>query len=101
MEMQRLLRAAVQFNASDLHIQVGSPPTVRVDGAMTAMNLPAVSAEEIRELVGQVADKSQLERIENERSCDFSYSMPETARFRDQCLLRAGTALPCRPGPSP
>ena len=40
MEIQRLLRAAVQFKASDLHIQVGSPPTVRVDGTMTAMNQP-------------------------------------------------------------
>jgi len=38
MEMQRLLKAAVQFNASDLHLQVGSPPTVRVDGTMVAVN---------------------------------------------------------------
>jgi len=43
MDMQRLLRAAIQFNASDLHIQVGSQPMVRVDGVMLAMDLPAVS----------------------------------------------------------
>ena len=90
MEMQRLLKAAVQFNASDLHIQVGSPPMVRVDGVMTAMNLPAVSAEEIRELAGQVADKTQLERIDNERSSDFSYSLPDTARFRINVFYEQG-----------
>jgi twitching motility protein PilT len=90
MDMQRLLKAAVQFNASDLHIQVGSPPMVRVDGTMTAMNLPAVSAEEIRELVGQVAEKPQLERIESERSCDFSYFIPEVARFRINVFYEQG-----------
>ena len=82
MEMQRLLKAAVQFNASDLHVQVGSPPTVRVDGTMVAFNAPPVTAEEVRELVHQVADESQLLRLEADRSCDFSYAIPDVARFR-------------------
>ena len=82
MEMQRLLKATVQFNASDLHVQVGSPPTVRVDGTMVAFNAPPVTAEEVRELVHQVADESQLLRLEADRSCDFSYAIPDVARFR-------------------
>ncbi len=90
MEMQRLLKAAVQFNASDLHIQVGSQPMVRVDGVMLAMDLPAVSSEEIQQLVTQVAEKPQLERIEIERSGDFSYFMPETARFRINIFYQQG-----------
>jgi twitching motility protein PilT len=90
MEIQRLLRAAVQFKASDLHIQVGSPPTVRVDGTMTAINQPVVSREEIQQLVAQVADKSQLERIEVERSGDFSYLIPEVARFRINIFFEQG-----------
>jgi twitching motility protein PilT len=44
MDMQKLLRATVQFKASDLHVQVGSPPTVRVDGTMVAINAPPVTA---------------------------------------------------------
>ncbi|MGD0516543.1 MAG: PilT/PilU family type 4a pilus ATPase [Thermoguttaceae bacterium] len=90
MDMQRLLRAAVQFNASDLHIQVGSQPMVRVDGVMLAMDLPAVSPEEIQQLVAQVAEKPQMERIENERSCDFSYFIPEVARFRINIFYEQG-----------
>jgi twitching motility protein PilT len=90
MDIQRLLRAAVQFGASDLHLQVGSPPTVRVDGAMTAMNLPAVSPEEISQLVSQVAEKPQMERIDAERSGDFSYVMPEVARFRINIFYEQG-----------
>lgn len=82
MDMQRLLRASVQFGASDLHVQVGSAPMVRLDGTMTAMDMPAVSSEEVRQLVSQVADQRQMERIDAERSGDFSYFMPEVARFR-------------------
>jgi twitching motility protein PilT len=90
MDIQRLLRGAVQFGASDLHIQVGSPPIVRVHGTMTAMNLPAVSPEEIRQLVAQVAEKPELERIEAERSGDFSYLIPEVARFRINVFYEQG-----------
>ncbi|MFM8707816.1 MAG: type IV pilus twitching motility protein PilT, partial [Planctomycetia bacterium] len=82
MEMQRLLKATVQFNASDLHVQVGSPPTVRVDGTMVAINAPPVTPEQVRELVAQVADEGQRRRVESECSCDFSFFMPEVARFR-------------------
>ncbi|MFM8703948.1 MAG: type IV pilus twitching motility protein PilT [Planctomycetia bacterium] len=82
MEMQRLLNATVQFNAIDLHVQVGSPPTVRVDGTMVAINAPPVTPEQVRELVAQVADEGQRRRVESECSCDGSFFMPEVARFR-------------------
>jgi twitching motility protein PilT len=82
MEMQRLLKAAVQFNASDLHVQVGSPPTVRVDGTMIAINAPPLTAENLHELVAQVANESQLHRLEIDRSCDFSHAIPDVGRFR-------------------
>jgi len=82
MDMHRLLKAAIQFNASDLHVQVGSPPTVRVDGTMIAINAPPVTAEDLRTLVGQVADEALLRRLEAERSCDFSHAIPDVARFR-------------------
>jgi twitching motility protein PilT len=82
MDMNRLLKATVQFNASDLHVQVGSPPTVRVDGTMVAINAPPVTAELLRELVAQIADEAQLRRLECERSCDFCHAIPDVARFR-------------------
>jgi twitching motility protein PilT len=82
MDMQKLLRAMVQFKASDLHVQVASPPTVRVDGSMVPFNAPAVTAEDVRALVAEIADEAQLRRLESERSCDFSVFIPEVARFR-------------------
>ena len=82
MDMQKLLRATVQFKASDLHVQAGSPPTVRVDGSLVPFNAPAVTAAEVRALVEEIADKALLERLDRERSCDFSVFMPDVARFR-------------------
>jgi Tfp pilus assembly protein, pilus retraction ATPase PilT len=82
MNMQRLLKSTVQFKASDLHVQVGSPPVVRVDGTMVPFDLPAVSAEDVRALVGQLASQTVLARLEQQLSCDFSYFIPDVARFR-------------------
>ena len=90
MEMQRLLKATVQFNASDLHLQVGSPPTVRVDGTMVAINAPPLTAEGIRGLVQEVADEQQMRRLESERSCDFSHEIAEVARFRVNVFYEKG-----------
>ena len=90
MDIQRLLRAAVQFGASDLHIQVDSPPTVRVHGVMTAMNLPPVSVEQIQQLVAQIADKPLMERVNAARGGDFSYVLPEAARFRINVFYEQG-----------
>ena len=91
MEVQRLLKATVQFKGSDLHVQVGSPPTVRVDGTMVAINAPPVTAEDLRQLVHQLADESQLQRLESDRSCDFSHDIPDVARFRISVFYEKGS----------
>jgi twitching motility protein PilT len=90
MDLQRLLRAAVQFGASDLHIQAGSAPIVRLHGVMTAMDLPAVSPEAVEQFVSQVAAGPQCERLAVERSIDFSHILPELARFRINIFYEQG-----------
>lgn len=90
MDIHRLLRAAVQFEASDLHIQVNSPPTVRRHGTMTPMDLPPVSPDEIEQLISQVAEGEVWERLQAERSGDFSYLIPDVARFRLNIFYEQG-----------
>lgn len=90
MEIQRLLKATIQFHASDLHVQAGSPPTVRVDGTMVAINAPPVTAEELRALVAELADEAQSHRLETDRSCDFSHTIADCARFRINVFYEQG-----------
>ncbi len=91
MEMQRLLKAAVQFKASDLHVQVGSPPTVRVEGTMVSFNSPPVTADDLRSLVGQVADEAQLRRLDTDLSCDISHELEDVGRFRINVFYEKGS----------
>jgi twitching motility protein PilT len=90
MDIRHLLRATVQFGGSDLHLQVGCPPTVRINGTMTPMDLAAISSEDISHLVSQVADPPLMERIAAEQNADFSYVLPETARFRINVFYEQG-----------
>ena len=48
MTLVELLRAAVELGASDLHLSVGSPPQVRVNGELRRLALPALSCEAVR-----------------------------------------------------
>jgi twitching motility protein PilT len=95
MEMRRLLRAVVQFHASDLHVQVGSPPSLRIRGDITPLELPTLSVEDVEALVRQIADESRLEEISTQRSADFSYVVPDLARFRVNVFHESGKPCLC------
>lgn len=82
MDIDRLLQAAAEFDASDLHIQSGSPPSVRIHGTLHALELPPLSEEDARELVAQVSPEVMVRRVEEERSADFSVMREGVARFR-------------------
>ncbi len=90
MEVRRLLKAVVQFKASDLHVQAGSSPSLRIHGDITPLDFPALGAEDVDDLVRQIADESTLEEINQERSADFSYVDPDLARFRVNVFYESG-----------
>ncbi len=90
MEVRRLLKAVVQFEASDLHVQAGSSPSLRIHGDITPLDFPALAAEDVDDLVRQIADESTLEEINQERSADFSYVDPDLARFRVNVFYESG-----------
>ncbi len=88
MEVRRLLKAVVQFKASDLHVQAGSAPSLRMHGDITPLDFPAIAAEDVDDLVRQIADESTLEEIDQERSADFSYVDPVIGALPRQRVLR-------------
>jgi twitching motility protein PilT len=77
-----ILLEVIETKASDLHLTAGSPPMVRKKGKLSALDYPALSSQDTREIVYSILNNEQRKRLENEWQIDLSYSVPSKARFR-------------------
>lgn len=78
-----LLETAIAEKASDLHISVGHPPTLRISGRLVPLAKHSVMNERsTKEFASSLLKKDQQERLEKEREIDFSYNFQNKARFR-------------------
>ena len=77
-----IITTVLDRGASDLHLSVGSPPTIRVNGALERLDLPALRPPDTRELVYGILNQSQRQKLETDLEIDFSYAVPGKARFR-------------------
>ncbi len=82
MDLVDVLLEVLERDASDLHLSVGSPPIIRINGQLERMDYPRLSANDTRELIYSILSQDQRQRLENEWEIDFSYSVPGRARFR-------------------
>lgn len=82
---------AIRAGASDLHITVGLPPMVRVNGEVEPLDYPPLTANVTRELVYDILSNDQRQRLENDWELDFSYTLPRTARFRVNVYFQKGS----------
>jgi len=82
MDLVDVLLEVLERDASDLHLTVGSPPIVRINGVLERLDYPRLSANDTRELIYSILSQDQRQRLENEWEIDFSYSVPGRARFR-------------------
>ena len=81
--IQELLGMVVERNASDLHLTVGTPPVLRIDGDLKRVEGWApLEAERVREFIYAVITQKQRERLEENLELDLSYSLPNEGRFR-------------------
>jgi twitching motility protein PilT len=77
-----VLLEVLRLKASDLHLTAGSPPMVRQKGRLGALDYPALSPQQTREIIYSILTNDQRKRLENEWQIDFAYSIPGQARFR-------------------
>src|SRR4051794_17536302 len=88
MEMIEILKATVAKGGSDLHLVIGQPPMLRVDGDLQAMKeFPVLSAEESRKLIFSLLSDIQRARFDKEGELDFSMDAAGVSRFRANILL--------------
>jgi len=81
-DLDELCGLAVRSRASDLHLTVGLPPMVRIDGRLTRTSFTSLGANDVRRLVYDILTDAQLERFEQEHELDFSHGVKGVGRFR-------------------
>jgi twitching motility protein PilT len=86
-----ILRMAMERRASDIHITVGLPPMLRIDGEIVPLPFHPLTPRESRRLVYDVLTNEQLERYETKHELDFGYSVKDLARFRFNVYMQRGS----------
>jgi twitching motility protein PilT len=86
-----ILQHMVHQNASDLHLKVGRPPTLRVDGHMVTLEMPPLTQEDLRSLAEQVMAPKNIKEFSEQKESDFALAVPGIGRFRVNAYQQRGT----------
>jgi twitching motility protein PilT len=82
MDIAELLVTTIEMGASDLHLTVGLPPSVRVHGEIKPLGLPPLAREQTRQLIFDIMQDHQKARFEERKDLDFSLDFGAQGRFR-------------------
>jgi twitching motility protein PilT len=101
MDISELLAFVVKNKASDLHLSSGLPPMIRVHGDIRRINLPAMEHKDVHSMVYDIMNDGQRKFYEENLECDFSFAIPNLARFRVNAFVQnRGAAAVMRTIPS-
>ncbi|HPB30378.1 MAG TPA: ATPase, T2SS/T4P/T4SS family, partial [Candidatus Sumerlaeota bacterium] len=90
LNIHQLLTEAINKTASDLHITVGVPPIVRVDGFLEPMDYPPLKADDTKALIYSVLNDTQIQKFEQDWELDFSTEIRDIGRFRTNIHRQRG-----------
>jgi len=82
MDITELLAFSVKNQASDLHLSAGLPPMIRVHGDVRRINLPPMEHKDVHAMVYDIMNDGQRKQYEEMLETDFSFAVPNLARFR-------------------
>ncbi|WP_313952054.1 type IV pilus twitching motility protein PilT [Accumulibacter sp.] len=88
MDITELLAFSVKNKASDLHLSSGLPPMIRVNGDVRRINLPAMEHKDVHAMVYDIMSDGQRKQYEDILECDFSFEIPNLARFRVNAFVQ-------------
>jgi twitching motility protein PilT len=86
-----VLQELIRLNGSDLHLKVGRPPTVRVDGELDTLTHAPLRPEDLRALAEQLMTPRQVKQFADEKECDFAIGVPGIGRFRVNVYQQRGS----------
>ncbi|MDD3884034.1 MAG: type IV pilus twitching motility protein PilT [Gallionella sp.] len=88
MDITELLAFGVKNKASDLHLSAGLPPMIRVHGDMRRINLPPMEHKEVHAMIYDIMNDGQRKYYEENKEVDFSFEVPNLARFRVNAFVQ-------------
>jgi twitching motility protein PilT len=89
-EMNELLELVFEQNASDLHLQVGQPPTLRLSGSMTPIDGPPLQPIDTEKLMLSITPDIHIQNTKLNGGADFGFAYMDRARFRVSVLKSKG-----------
>ncbi len=91
-KIDELLRIAMNFGASDLHLRAGNHPVIRVNGELRVMTgLPCLETNEILEMAFSMMSNRQKQRFRDSFEVDIGYGVPDLGRFRVNIFQQRGS----------
>ena len=91
LNFKSVLQELIRRNASDLHLKVGRPPTLRVDGDLQPLDMPPLRPEDLKALAEQLMTPRQVKQFAEEKECDFAIGVPGIGRFRCNVYQQRGS----------
>ncbi len=90
MNIKTLLKEMMERRATDLHLTVGVPPVIRVDGDLMRMEYDPLTPQDTQDLVYSLLKDEQKKRFEMDKELDFAFGIKGLSRFRANCFMQRG-----------
>ena len=91
MNLETILKTALELDASDIHLIAGHPPMIRANTKMTPLDYPVITPEGAKRMLEKMASEDQLKVFQKVKDSDFSYELPGLGRFRVNAHLQRGS----------
>ena len=89
--LEQMLRLTVEKKGSDLHIVVGMPPCIRIDGDIIKQDFPPMKPADVENMLMQIMSEKNKNDLRENLELDLSYAVPQCARFRGNVIVQRGT----------
>lgn len=92
-----LFKIVKEFRASDLHIQVGSSPIIRIAGNLKKLDHPPISFEVMEKFIAEIIPPEKIQVLKNAGDLDYAYGLPGEGRMRINLFYQRGSiSMACR-----
>ncbi len=88
--MEKLLQTVIEQDASDLHLVVGRPPTIRLNGRLVSLKTRVLMPEDTVSLMKSITPERAMQELQSEGTADFGFAFGDQARFRVSIFRQKG-----------